>query len=40
MKEVEAPDAQAVLDRVAVETNREQLRHRDHPVLRSRHSGD
>jgi hypothetical protein len=40
VKEVQQPDAQAVLDGVAVKTGGEQLRDRDHPVLRSRHSGE
>jgi hypothetical protein len=40
VKEVEAPDTAPILDRVAVETGREQLRLTDHPMLPSRQSGD
>jgi hypothetical protein len=40
VKEVEAPDAAAIRDSVAVEPGGEQLPKRDHPVLPSRRSGD
>ena len=40
VKEVEAPDAAAIRDRVVVEPRGEQLDDRDHPVLPSGDSGD
>jgi hypothetical protein len=40
VKEVETPDAPAVLDRVAVDSGGDQLRLGDHSVLPSRQSGE
>jgi hypothetical protein len=40
VKEVKAPDAAAVLDRVTVKAGGDQLRLADHTMLLSRQSGD
>ena len=40
VKEVETPDLAAIGDSVAVKSSGEQLRDRDHSMLRSGHSGD
>ncbi len=39
MKEVQTPDLAAIRDSVAVQTDGEQLRDRDHPMLRSSQFG-
>ena len=40
MKKVETPDAAAIRDGVVVEAGGDQLRNRDHAMLRSRDAGD
>jgi hypothetical protein len=40
MKKMQTPNAAPVLDGVAVQAGGEQLRDRDHPVLRSRQSAE